>query len=105
MKQYWETGAEFSQPTIEELRSKATKSIKAAKGKGKQYEPVVTGKGRKICTTWWGEAWCRNLEQYADYDSRLDRGKRYVRSGTVIDLQIKKGKIEARVQGDRKSVV
>ena len=41
-------------------------------------------------------------EQYADYESRLARGKRYVRTGAVIDLQIQKGKILARVQGTRK---
>ena len=42
-------------------------------------------------------------ERYADYESRLERGKRYVRTGTVVDLQIKKGKIEAKVQGRRKT--
>ena len=47
-------------------------------------------------------AWYNNLEQYADYESRLDRGKRYVRNGSVIDLKIQKGKITARVQGTRK---
>ena len=45
----------------------------------------------------------QHLEKYADYASRLDRGKRYVRTGTVVDLQIKTGKIEARVQGRRKT--
>ncbi len=35
--------------------------------------------------------------------SRLERGKRYVRTGTVIDLKIQKGKIIARVQGTRKT--
>ncbi len=59
-------------------------------------------KGRKIVENWWGRAWCDNLEQYADYESRIDRGKRYVRSGAVIDLKIQKGKITARVQGTRK---
>ena len=56
-----------------------------------------------LTTTWWGDAWCANLEQYADYESRLDRGKRYVRSGTVVDLKINGGKITALVQGRRKT--
>lgn len=59
--------------------------------------------GRQIVHSWWGKAWCENLERYADYESRLDRGKRYVRTGAVIDLKIKKGKILARVQGTRKT--
>ena len=65
-------------------------------------EPV-TIQGRTIVNNWWGKAWCDNLEQYADYDSRLDRGRRYVRTGAVIDLKIQKGKIISRVQGTRKT--
>lgn len=92
----------YSQPTSEELRAKAAKSAKRESGKGKRLEPViVTAGGRKIVTTWWGQAWCDNLERYADYASRIDRGKRYVRNGSVIDLKIEKGQILARVQGSR----
>lgn len=54
------------------------------------------------CLFYWGKAWCENLERYVDYESRLERGKRYVRTGAVVDLQIQKGKISARVQGRRK---
>lgn len=53
--------------------------------------------------SWWGKAWCDNLERYADYESRFDRGKRYVRTGAVIDLKIQKGKNLSRVQGTRKT--
>lgn len=62
---------------------------------------VVEGKG--IAKSWWGQAWCKNIEQYADYASRIERGKRYVRSGAVVDLIIKSGKVLARVQGTRKT--
>ena len=65
-------------------------------------QPVVL-KGRKIVNSWWGQAWCDNLEKYADYESRLERGKRYVRTGAVVDLKIQKGKVLARVQGRRKT--
>ena len=60
-------------------------------------------KSRQIANSWWGKAWCQNLERYADFDTRLPRGRRYVRTGAVIDLQIKKGKIQSRVQGTRKT--
>ena len=56
---------------------------------------------RSFCR--WGKAWCTNLERYADYETRLSRGQRYVRSGAVVDLQIQTGKIHARVQGTRKT--
>ena len=71
--------------------------------KGRDYEPVIPHRGsRQICESWWGQAWCANLEKYADYASRLERGRRYFRSGTVVDLKIRGGRVEARVQGSRK---
>lgn len=100
MARYWDTG-EFKQPTAAEIRSKATATKKKDKKKGKELSPVVIT-GRTIAKNWWGKAWCDNLERYADYANRIDRGKRYVRSGAIVDLQIEPGKVLARVQGTRK---
>lgn len=100
MSRYWNTGF-YSQPNAGALRKKSEETKKAEVKKGKAIKPVTVQK-RNIVKNWWGKAWCSNLEQYADYESRLDRGKRYVRSGAVVDLQIKKGRILARVQGTRK---
>jgi uncharacterized Zn finger protein len=72
-------------------------SKKAGK-KGRQPQPVVI-EGRKIATTFWGKAWCDNLESYADFAYRLERGRSYVRAGAVIDLEITTGHIEAKVVG------
>lgn len=99
---YWTDIPQYSQPNASELRQKSAASRKKEKAKGKILEPVTT-KGRMIVNEWWGKAWCDNLERYADYESRLDRGKRYIRTGAVIDLKIQKGKILARVQGTRKT--
>jgi uncharacterized Zn finger protein len=65
---------------------------------GHAVSPVVI-EGRKIATTFWGKAWCENLERYSDYANRLPRGRTYVRNGSVIDLQIGPGAIEALVSG------
>ena len=101
---YYDYFAQFHQMSLEELRRKAEASAQDAKAKGKAYDPILLqGRSRKICTTWWGDAWCRNLERYADYASRIDRGKRYVRSGAVVDLKINGGKIMAKVQGSRRT--
>ena len=100
MNRYWET-ATYEQPTAAEIKKNAAESRKKEKKKGAALEPV-TVQGRTIVHNWWGKAWCENLERYADYESRLDRGKRYVRAGAVLDLKIQKGKIQARVQGTRK---
>ena len=101
MANYWRTGS-YSQPTAGQLKANAASSSAKARKKGIIYDPVII-EGRTICKSWWGDAWCRNLERYADYASRIDRGKRYVRNGSVIDLQISKGKVSARVQGTRKT--
>ncbi len=101
MAGYWNTNY-YSQPTKQELAEKARKSTANAKRKGIMYDPVIL-EGRTICRSWWGNAWCENLERYADYASRIERGKRYVRNGSVIDLQITQGKVTARVQGTRKT--
>ncbi|MBE6122284.1 MAG: hypothetical protein E7190_06180 [Erysipelotrichaceae bacterium] len=101
MPKYWNTQY-YSQPTAEELKHNAEKSSAKAKRKGIIYDPVIVS-GRQICTSWWGNAWCENLERYADYASRIERGRRYVRNGSVIDLQISRGKVTARVQGTRKT--
>ena len=55
--------------------------------------------GRKIAASFWGRAWCENLESYRDYEYRLPRGRSYVRHGAVLDLQITGGKVAGLVCG------
>lgn len=86
------------QPTKAERMASAKKKIAALEKKGKKLSPVVL-EGSKIAATFWGKAWCQNLESYSDYENRLPRGRSYVRSGSVIDLQISKGTVTAMVQG------
>jgi uncharacterized Zn finger protein len=57
--------------------------------------------GRTIVKTFWGKAWCENLERYSDFENRLPRGRTYVRNGSVIDLQIAPGQINALVSGSQ----
>ncbi len=63
-------------------------------------EPVViTHRKRQLCTTFWGTAWSDNLQRYADLASRLPRGRAYLRNGSVLDMVIAGGRIEAHVAG------
>jgi uncharacterized Zn finger protein len=63
-------------------------------------EPVtIAGRKRQLATTFWGKAWCDNLERYADFANRLPRGRAYLRNGSVLDLTIAEGRIEAYVAG------
>lgn len=83
---------------VAERRAKALAAAKKAAKGGAPFSPVeITG--RNIATTFWGKAWCQHLESYSDFENRLPRGRTYVRNGSVIDLQITKGKITAQVSG------
>jgi uncharacterized Zn finger protein len=85
--------------SVAERRRKAEAAAKKIASKtGRTLAPVRLP-GRAIATTFWGKAWCDNLESYSDYSNRLPRGRSYVRNGSVIDLQITSGKVEALVQG------
>lgn len=84
--------------SVAQRREKALKKLKALEKKGRVCQPVVV-EGRTIARTFWGKKWCDNLESYSDYTSRLERGRSYVRNGSVIDLQITTGKITALVAG------
>src|SRR5258708_4469305 len=83
---------------VAERRAQAKRKVAALAKKGKKCRPVVI-EGRKIARTFWGEAWCANLEAYSDCDSRLPRGRTYVRNGSVIDLVIEPGAVTALVSG------
>ncbi len=63
-------------------------------------EPVlITHRKRQLTTTFWGTAWSENLERYADLANRLPRGRTYLRNGSVLDLAITSGSVEAYVAG------
>jgi uncharacterized Zn finger protein len=83
---------------VAERRRRAAKKIAKMKKAGKQVAPVEIA-GRKITTTFWGNAWCTNLEAYSDFSNRLPRGRTYVRNGSVVDLQIEAGRVRALVSG------
>ncbi len=84
--------------SVAERRAQATKEIEKLRKKGTAVRPIAI-EGRKIAKNFWGKAWCDNLERYSDFENRLPRGRTYVRNGSVIDLRISHGKVEALVSG------
>ena len=84
--------------TVAERRRQAVREASKLQKKGRDLSPVVIA-GRKIAHTFWGTAWCKNLESYSDYANRLPRGRSYVRSGSVLHLEIAGGSISALVSG------
>jgi uncharacterized Zn finger protein len=83
---------------VAERRRKAERAIEKLRKKGTVVSPVKI-EGRQIATTFWGKAWCDNLESYRDYENRVERGRTYVRNGSVVDLQIAQREVTATVSG------
>jgi uncharacterized Zn finger protein len=71
---------------------------KLAKKRGRPLAPITLER-KQIATSFWGRAWCQQLEAHSDFASRLPRGRTYVRNGSVLDLHIERGKVEAHVAG------
>jgi uncharacterized Zn finger protein len=83
---------------VAQRRANALKELAGLRKKGQTISPVQI-EGRTIARSFWGKAWCENLERYSDFASRLPRGRTYVRNGSVVDVQIAKGEVRAKVSG------
>jgi uncharacterized Zn finger protein len=83
---------------VAERRKQAAREMEKLRKKGHPVSPIIL-EGRTIARTFWGKAWCDNLESYQDFDNRLPRGRSYVRNGAVIDLQVSALEIKATVSG------
>lgn len=83
---------------VAERREEAKKKMEQLRKKGLKVYPIEI-EGRTIAKKFWGKTWCEHLEKFSDYSNRLPRGRTYVRNGSVCHLEIKEGKVEARVIG------
>lgn len=95
-KDYW--GGWPRYVPVAERKEKARKQAEKLRKKGDSLSPVVLA-GRTIAATFWGKAWCQNLERYGDYENRIPRGRAYVRNGSVLDLKIATARVDALVSG------
>lgn len=84
--------------SVAERRKKAEKAAARARKSGSDFSPIAAYRGA-VAKTFWGKAWSDNLEAYGDYANRLPRGRTYVRNGSVIDLKIAAGEVQAQVVG------
>ena len=84
--------------SVGQRRAQAFLAMEKLRKKGTNIQPVTIA-GRQIARTFWGRSWCEHLEKFSDYENRLPRGRTYVRNGSVCHLEIKPGKIAAKVSG------
>lgn len=86
--------------SVAERRANGVRHAAKLRKKGRTLRPVVpSARGRALAVTFWGRAWCDNLMAYARLANRLERGRRYLRGGLVLDLQIGPGTVTALVSG------
>jgi hypothetical protein len=83
-----------------ERRETLKAELERRRKKGEVFEPLVAPRGTgHLVRNFWGKAWCRHLESYQDYESRLPRGRSYLRQGHVYNLVIDPGSVSAQVAG------
>ena len=83
-----------------EAKERVQREIEKRVKRGERFEALMPVAGKKhLCTTFWGKAWCNHLESYQEFESRLPRGRSYLRQGSVYNLNIEPGKITAMVAG------
>ncbi len=63
---------------------------------GYVLEPVAS-KSKTVATTFWGQSWCQNINNYEDYFYRLPQGRSALKNEMVIDLKIKHLQAEALI--------
>jgi uncharacterized Zn finger protein len=85
---------------VAKRRQQAARDMEMLRNKGRAVAPIVL-EGRQIARSFWGTAWCDNLERYSDFENRLPRGRTYVRNGSVLDLKIARGGVGAVVSGSQ----
>jgi uncharacterized Zn finger protein len=79
-------------------RKNSERTVAKLQKKGHMLAPVTANRGA-IAKSFWGKAWCKNLERYSDFSNRLPRGRTYLRNGSVIHLEIGAGEVNALVSG------
>jgi uncharacterized Zn finger protein len=84
--------------------ARGKKAAEKLRKKGVDVQPVELS-GRTIASSFWGKAWCEHMESFRDYESRLPRGRSYVRNGSVVHLDVGKGAIKALVAGSEPYLV
>jgi len=66
----------------------------------KKVKDGIKLEGKKIGATWWSQRWISTLDSFG-WSNRLERGRRYARSGQVTNITIEPGVVTAGVQGTR----
>ena len=92
----WWYGRDYE--SVDQKRRKAAKLIETLRKKHPDIKPVCI-EGRTLAKSFWGKAWCKQMDLMADHDNRLPRGRSYARNGAICHLEIRRGEVEAWISG------
>jgi len=84
--------------SVAQKKARAEKLVRELKKKRPDLQPVCPA-GRSISQSFWGKAWCKHLETYADHENRIGRGRSYVRNSAVCHLETSAGRLGGIVAG------
>lgn len=90
----------WKQEAAQENKERLEREVAKRRARGESLFPIAAPAGsKKLCQTFWAQAWCRHLESYQHYEARLPAGRSYLRNGKVFDLTLERGSISAVVMG------
>lgn len=84
--------------SVAEVRRRAMFFSEKLKSEDVGLEPVSSSK-KAIASTFWGQAWNKNISKYSNFADQLAPGRTLLKHGSVIDLKVSKGVIRALVAG------
>jgi uncharacterized Zn finger protein len=85
-----------------EAQQQLERAMAKRRAQGEALQPLSAPQGsRALCQSFWGKAWCRHLEAHEFYAARLPAGRRLLRQGKVMDLQIAQGEVHGVVAASR----
>jgi uncharacterized Zn finger protein len=79
--------------------SRVQRELEKRRAAGESLRAEAPSHARNLSSTFWGQAWNRNLMAYSDYENRMPRGRSYFRAGRVMNLVIARGTVTATVAG------
>lgn len=82
-----------------DLRRRAEEEAQRLADEGYVLHPV-SPVGKNMASHFWGKAWMKHLAFSETYGMRLAPGRKLVRAGGVVDLQVERGVITALVSAE-----
>lgn len=92
----WRYGRDYE--SVDQKRRKAANLVEKLRQKHPDIKPICI-EGKALAKSFWGKAWCKQMDLMADHDNRLPRGRSYARNGAICHLDIRQGEVEAWISG------